>query len=424
MGLVLLVFAVLLLAGVPVAEVVVGAASTGVLMDGTDAVVLVQQLFKGMNSFTVLAVPFFIISGDIAAQGLTSQKLVDVINAFLGRLRGGLGIATIVACTFFGAITGSAIATVVAIGALMLPKLTEAGYPRALSMGIITCAGTIGVMIPPSIPMVCVCVAMGTPVNEQFAAGFIPGLLTALAMSIYTIFSARKHQVALQPRTSGREKLRTLKNSFWSILFPLIVLGSIYLSIATPTEASVISLLYIMVLELFIYRTMTFKQMLRLIRNSAANAGGLTLTVASAQVFVWYMTRAGIPNKLYELAVTQVTGTLALLFAICLLLLICGMFTQVVTVVMILGPLLKPLMAYLGIDLIHFGIIVIIMAQIGFVTPPFGICLFTTMRLEGATMAEVTKASLPFILILLVVAVILVLVPELSTFLPDALYGT
>ena len=418
MGLVMLIFAVLLLTGVPIAELVIGSASVGILADGTNPMVLVQQLFKGINSFTVLAVPFFIVSGDIAAEGLTSQKLVDVINALLGRLRGGLGIATIVACTFFGAITGSAIATVVAIGALMLPKLTEAGYPKALSLGIITCAGTIGVMIPPSIPMVCVCVAMGTSVSEQFAAGVIPGVITAIAMSIYVAFSAKKHGVPLQPRTTGREKLRTLKRSFWSILFPVIVLGSIYSGVATPTEASIISLLYVMIVELFIYKTMDFKKMLRIIAKSAEGAGGLTLTVASAQVFVWYMTRAGIPEKLYSLAVTHFTGKFMLLFAICLLLLVCGMFTQVVTVVMILGPLLKPLMGYLGIDLIHFGIIVIIMAQIGFVTPPFGICLFTSMRLDKASMAQVTRASIPFMLIMMVVAVLLVLVPQLSTFLP------
>lgn len=422
MGLVMFILGVLLLAGIPVSEVIIGAASVGVLQDGTTATVLAQQMFKGMNTFSMLAVPFFIVSGDIAAKGKTAQKLVDVINAFLGRLRGGLGVATIFACALFGAITGSAIATVVAIGALMLPKLNDAGYPKKLSLGIITCAGTIGVMIPPSIPMITICVAMGTSVGEQFTAGFIPGLLTAVGMCAYTIIVAGRNHVPLQPKTPWKEKLRTLKNSFWSIMFPVIVLGSIYSGIATPTEASVISLLYILIIELFVYKTVNFKGMFKIIADSAANAGALTLTIASAQVFVWYMTRAGIPQKLYNLCVNTVNNRYALLLALCVLLFICGMFTQVATVVMVLGPLLTPLLNHFGIDLIHFGIIVIMMCQIGFVTPPFGICLFTTMRLDKATMAEVTKASVPFIIIMLIITVVLVVFPGLSTFLPALVY--
>lgn len=282
----IIVFFVLLLIGVPVTHVVLGAAATGILGSGAGPSILVQQSVLGINSYTTLAVPFFIIAGDLASKGKTSEKIVNVINAFLGRIPGGLGIATIVACAFFGAITGSSMATVVAIGSIMLPKLTEAGYPRLLSIGIVTCAGTLGVMIPPSIPMLLIAIALRTSVGAQFTAGILPGLLTAAAMSAYVFFYAKKHKLPLAEKVPFKQKLRVVKESLFALLFPVIVLGSIYSGIATPTESAVISVLYILVIELFVYREIRPRQLHAMFGASAVSAATMTVMMATAQVFV------------------------------------------------------------------------------------------------------------------------------------------
>ena len=415
-------FFLLLLAGVPVVCVVLGSSSLGILMSGTNPVILVQQLFEGINKYTLLAVPFFIISGDIAAKGDTSQRIVNAINVFLGRIYGGLGIATVFACVFFGAITGSSVATVVAIGALMMPKLLDAGYPKALVVGLITTAGTIGVMIPPSVPMITISVAMNMSVGKLFTAGFVPGFLTAAVFSVYVAFVAKKHGIKSQTKIPWSEKMGVLKDSFFALMFPVIVLGSIYSGIATPTEAAIISLFYVIAVELFVYKKVSLKEIFEITGKSAVNAATLTLVIASAQVFVWFMTTAHLPEMVYNTVTGMFTNKLTLMFALCILFFIVGCFTNVATFVAIMGPILLGVLTYFEIDLIYFGIICIMMAQIGFVTPPFGLCLFIAMKVTKSSMVEVTKACVPFLLLMFIITVLLVLFPSISTFLPNLLF--
>lgn len=416
-------FFLLLIIGVPVAHLVMGSAAFGIVMNGSSPVIMVQQLYEGLNSSLLLAIPFFIISGDIAAKGNTSEKIVDVINAFLGRVRGGLGIATIFACTFFGAITGSAIATVVAIGALMVPKLLERNYPKLLVIGIITTAGTLGVMIPPSIPMLMISVAMRTSVGKQFTAGFIPGIVIALGFSLYVWWVARKQGIPLEAKKTFQEKMHVVKESSWALMFPVVVLGGIYSGLTTPTEASVISLVYVLLVELLIYKKLSAKEIFEVIGKSTVDAATLTLTVATAQVFVWYMTTAQVPAMLYNSLTSSISNRYGILFGLSLLFFIVGCFTNVTTVVIIIGPMLLPVLNYFGIDLIHFGIIAMMMSQIGFVTPPFGICLFVSMKVVKASMVEVTKGSIPFLLIMLLLTILFILVPQISTWLPNLIFA-
>jgi len=415
LGLSLTTLLVLLLIGVPVAHMILGAAAVGILGAGNDASIIVQQLYMGLDNFTMLAVPFFIISGDIAARGDTSQKIINFINAVLGHLNGGLGIATIFACAFFGAISGSAIATVVAIGALMLPKLLEAGYPKGLSLGIITTAGTLGVMIPPSIPMLQVCVAMQTAASDQFIAGIVPGLLTAFAMSVYVFCAAKRAKLPKTPRKSLREIWAVFRDSFWSLMYPVLVLGSIYGGISTPSEAAVLSLWYVIFLELFIYKKMTLKKMIFDIAHSAVGAAALALMIATAQTFVWYLTSARVPDMLFDFTIGFIDSRAMMLTAICILFFVVGMFTYVTDVVMILGPLLRPLLLHFNIDLYQFGVLIVMLAQLGFVSPPFGICLFVTMKVGNASMAEVVKGSLPFLVVMGIITVLLAAFEGIST---------
>lgn len=419
---VLIAFFVLLILGVPVAFVIIGAAGIGIVSSGADPMIVMQQLFQGMNSFTYLSIPFFIMSGDIAAQGLTSQRIIDFINAFLGRFRGGLGIATIIACVFFGAITGSAIACVIAIGAFMMPKLLESGYPRSLVIGIITAAGTLGVMIPPSVPMLTYSLAMGASAGDMFTAGFLPGFMIAGLFCVYTYVVAVKRKIpATGQKLSGKEKLRVLKGSVWALLFPVIVLGSIYGGLATPTEAAVISLVYVIAVEILVYKKIKVKDIFRILSKSLVNSATLTMTIATAQVFVWYLTTSQITTEVYNAMTSSFTSALMLLLVMAGLFLVAGCFTNVMTVCVILGPVIKPVLAYFGISLVQFGILTILMSQIGYITPPFGFCLFVAMKVAKASMGEVSKAVMPFLAIMLVGAILLIVFPQISLFLPTLL---
>lgn len=418
-SIVLVLFFGLLIIGCPIASTILVSAGTGVVGAGTSASVIIQQLYEGLNSYTMLAVPFFIISGNLAATGRTSAGIVNTINAFLGRYRGGLGIATIFACVLFGAVTGSAIATVVAIGALMLPRLLERGYPKALCLGIMTASGTLGVMIPPSIAMLQISVAMGTSVSKQFMAGFVPGIITALGFSIWVWYRAKKLNIPVEPRTSLREKLLVVKDSIWSLMFPVIILGGIYSGLATPTEAAVISLFYVLGVELLVYRETPIRDILVTLRDSVVSSAVIVLTVSAARVFVWYLTTQKIPTMLFNWVTATFDNKYTFLFALVVLLFIAGCFVDVVTVIVILGPILLQALNYFGIDLIHFGIIAVMCAQIGFISPPFGVCLFVSMRVGKATLADVIRGSLPFILIMVALTAVFIFVPQISLVLPN-----
>jgi len=415
LSIVLILFFVLLFIGMPIGFVIIGASGVGIMAMGSNPMMMVQQLFGGMNSFTYLSIPFFIMAGDIAAEGLTSSRIIDLINAFLGRRRGGLGIATVIACVFFGAITGSAIATVVAIGAFMMPKLLESGYPKALVLGIITAAGTLGVMIPPSIPMLTYSLAMSVSAGDMFTAGFVPGLLTAGLFCVYVyVVAVRKNIPITGEVLSFKEKMQALVRSIWAIMFPVIVLGSIYGGLATPTEAAVISLFYVVLVELFIYKKVKLKDIPRLLVKSMISSATLTLTIAAAQVFVWYLTTSQVTTQIYNALTNSFTSATMLMIVMAILFLIVGCFTSVMTVCVILGPLIKPVLTFFGISLVQFGISAILMSQIGFLTPPFGYCLFVTMKVSKSSMGEVAKATMPFLILMLFSELLLILFPQLS----------
>jgi C4-dicarboxylate transporter DctM subunit len=423
LSIVLAAFFILMLIGMPVAHVVLGSAALGVVLGGKTGVILAQQLVLGCNTFLLLAVPFFIISGNLAARGKTSEKIVASVNCLIGHIPGGLGVATIFACVVFGAITGSSIACVVAIGTLMIPRLLENGYPRLLTLGIITCGGTLDAVIPPSIPMVQEAVAMNMSVGQLFTAGFIPGVITALSLSVYVVIYAKRKGIPRTPKISWRTKLHILKDSFWALMFPVIILGGIYSGFTTPTEAAVVSVFYVLFVELFIYKSFSFKALYDVMRNSTVNAATLTITVATAQVFTWYMSTANLPELIYNYITSHVSSVGMLWLMLFLMFQIVGCFTNETIAVIILGPLLVNVLNYYGINLVHFGIVAILVAQIGFVTPPFGLCLFTTMKIAPATMPEVTKGSLVFLGIMLLDTVLYIMFPDLSLFLPKLVFG-
>lgn len=416
---VLITFAVTLLIGVPIAYVVLIAAGVGILGSGFSGIVVAQQTVSGINSFIMLAVPFFIISGDLAAKGKTSQKIVDTINAFIGHIPGGLGIATVVASAFFGAITGSGIATVVAVGALMLPKLLNAGYPKNLALGIIACSGTLGVMIPPSIPMLTMAVALQNSVGEQFIAGFLPGVLVVVVMSVFISWKSKKLGIPRTPKMTWRERGRVLKESFWALLFPVIILGSIYGGLATPTEAAVISAVYVIIIEMAVYKELTWKSLYKQLGPSIVNAATMSVLLATAQTLLYFLTSAHVPELMLNATVSAIQSPIAVLLILCGIFLVAGCFMNVGSVVIILASVLLPLFRQYNIDVTHFVIIANLMNMIGFITPPFGLCLFVAMKIGDSNMKEVFSGSWQLLVCIAICTLLVIFIPEISTFLPS-----
>lgn len=416
---VLITFAVTLLIGVPIAYVVLIAAGVGILGSGFSGIVVAQQTVSGINSFIMLAVPFFIISGDLAAKGKTSQKIVDTINAFIGHIPGGLGIATVVASAFFGAITGSGIATVVAVGALMLPKLLNAGYPKNLALGIIACSGTLGVMIPPSIPMLTMAVALQNSVGEQFIAGFLPGVLVVVVMSVFISWKSKKLGIPRTPKMTWRERGRVLKESFWALLFPVIILGSIYGGLATPTEAAVISAVYVIIIEMAVYKELTWKSLYKQLGPSIVNAATMSVLLATAQTLLYFLTSAHVPELMLNATVSAIQSPIAVLLILCGIFLVAGCFMNVGSVVIILASVLLPLFRQYNIDVTHFVIIANLMNMIGFITPPFGLCLFVAMKIGDSNMKEVFSGSWQLLACMAICTLLVIFIPEISTFLPS-----
>lgn len=420
---ILISFFVLLFLGIPISMVVLVSSMVGILLfSDVPSLILIQQLFNGLDKFVILAVPFFILAGGVAAQGDTARRLVELMNIIFGRLKGGLAIATIFACAFFAAISGSSLATVVAIGTIMVPGLIKAGYPKSMATGIIASAGSLGVLIPPSAPLVLICVAMNTSVGKQFMAGFLPGLVIAVVLSVFVLFLSRKLGIKPREKYTARQTYTIIKNSFLALMFPVIVLGGIYGGITTPTEAAAVSLIYVLIIELFVYKKVKFKDLTGILANAATTAGALTFIIASASVFTWFMTTQQVPAAIATFIQDIIHTKTMFLFSLVLFLFIAGCFMDLISMTLVLGPILIPTLALFDLDLIHFGIIAITSAEVAFMTPPFGVNLFVTMGVTDEPLGYVAKSTMPFMFICLALVVVFAFFPEISMFLPNFFY--
>lgn len=422
MSVIIMGFMILLMLGFPIAFVMLAVTIFGSqFIMGTNPTAIIQQAFSGLNSYTILAVPFFIISGSIASNGGTARSLVNVMRKAFGRLPGGLGIAAIMASAFFAAITGSSMACIVAVGALMIPYMLEEGYPSDMAIGVVNSAGSLGILIPPSIPMVTLSVVMGVSVADTFAAGLIPGLLLAGAWAVYVCFTCKKKGI---PNAEFRKKtfeygLKDFVKDLPAVFFPVIILGSIYGGIATPTEAAALSIVYIVVLELFYYKTLKIPELPTIFGKATVEAAAMSVLMGFATPMTWVVTNLNLPQLLVELTAKFIPNRFVFVFIMFFVLFFLGCFIQTTPLVIILAPILLPTLASLGIPAVHFGIMTILNSQIGMLTPPFGFNLFTTMRITGKSMSEVSKATIPYLVILVVVALIISCFPQITMFLPN-----
>ena len=422
MALVGIVFMVLMVLGLPVSLGILVASAIGVVhVVGFDAVTLIQQMYYGLDNFSLLAIPFFIIAGSIASRGETAERLVNIFRVFLGKIPGSLGIATIFACAFFAAISGTTFATILAIGTIMYPYLVEAGYPKSLSIGMITAGGTLGILIPPSIPMVLLSIAMGSSVSKQFTAGFVPGVLLAVIWCSYVFFYAKKHGLVETATYTWREKFRILFKGLPSIMFPVIVLGGIYSGLTTATEAAVISIVYVLTLEMFFFKSLDLKGLLKLSGEAIMISASLCFLTAAAQALTWFITVEKLPQAIAMFIQTMIPNKILFLLVLNIFLAICGFFLDVTPLVLILGPILTSTLMGYNVDFAQFGIICILNCQLGTMTPPFGTCLYLSMGTFKQPMSVVGKGELPFIITLFLFILLITYVPEISLFLPRLL---
>lgn len=375
---------------------------------------LVQQLFNGMDNFILLAIPFFILAGNIMAQGSISKKLVQVMQMLVGRLPGGMAIAAILACIFFAAISGSSPATVIAIGSIMIPALVKHGYDEDFSVGLLTSSGSLGILIPPSIPMVLYALVMNVSVGEMFMAGVLPGIVIGSILIFYSIILAVKNGWRSQKTYTFAEGWRLLVSASWGIAMPAVVLGGIYSGIFTPTEAAAVSVVYALFVELFIYRDMDLAKFHKVLRESVILSTALLFIISCAMTFIWLLTREKLPATVADFLVAHIHNKYLFLLVINIFLLLVGCVMDIVTAVVVISPILLIALQQFDIDLVHYGIIMIVNIELGFLTFPFGLNLFVAMGLTGKSLTQIGRAVMPFLLLLLGGLLLITYVPWIS----------
>lgn len=411
---------ILFLINVPIA-VALGLASALVFyIDGNvSLIVIMQRMFNSVDSFPLMAIPFFILAGKLMESGGISRRLIHLANVIFGRVKGGLAIVSIVACAFFAAISGSAAATTAAVGALLIPAMVKKGYDKSFSTAIQAAGGTIGIMIPPSVPLVLYGVAAGVSVSELFIAGAIPGLLVMVSLIILV------YVISLIKGYGGGEKfgfvdfLKALADAFLALMMPVIILGGIYGGIFTPTEAAVVAVVYGLVVGVFIYREIKISDLAKIFSSSVVVTAVIMFIIAGASVFGYYLTRQRIPAELTELMLGVTENWIIALLIINAILLICGMFLETSAAIIILTPILVPIVSALGIDLVHFGIIMIVNLAIGFITPPVGVNLFVAANIANTKFESLIRAIIPFIIVMIIDVLLVSFIPGISLFLTE-----
>lgn len=409
------VVVVLMALGVPLAAVV-GVAGLLCVISFTSIPpqALFQQLYQGSEYDLLQAVIFFILAGNIMTRGSLASRLIKVGQALVGGFSGGLAITAVLLCMFFAAISGSSPATVVAIGTIMVPALIRSGYNQRFSVGLLTCAGSLGIMIPPSIPMIIWAVVVGVSVTKQFTAGFLPGILIGLALMAYSYVMARKHGWRVSRKISGQELIEALKQGAWGLFMPFLVLGGIYSGAFTATEAAAVAFVYALLVELFIHRSISVKDMMPIFKESVLTSAMLLFIIANASVLSYYFSVDQIPERVADFLVRYIDNRFMFLLLVNIALLIMGCFMDVVSAMLVLGPVFMPLLQRFEIDFIHFGIIMVLNIEIGFLTPPFGVNLFVASGVTGKDVLEVARSVAPFLVIMLGMLLLITYVPWIS----------
>ncbi|WP_295401005.1 TRAP transporter large permease subunit [uncultured Thiocystis sp.] len=379
------------------------------------------KLFTGIEKFEIMAIPFFILAGNFLTHGGVARRMIAFASAMVGHWYGGLGLAGVAACALFAAVSGSSPATVVAIGSILLPAMLKAGFPKNFGAGIVTTSGALGILIPPSIVMVMYSVATNTSVGAMFMAGVMPGIALAGVLGGVTWWRARKFNYPRMPKASFGERWRTFRESVWGLLLILIVMGGIYAGLFTPTEAAAMSAVYAFVVAVFIYKDMRLKDVPRVLLNSANMSAMLLYIITNAVMFSFILTNENIPQTLADWMLAQGLGPIAFLLAVNILLLLAGNFMEPTSIVLIFAPILFPVAVKLGIDPVHFGIVMVVNMEVGMCHPPVGLNLYVASGITKMGITELTIAVWPWLLAMLCFLLLVTYWPTLSIWLPTYL---
>ncbi|MFN3533852.1 MAG: TRAP transporter large permease [Desulfatiglandales bacterium] len=381
--------------------------------------ILFQSMFRAMDNFSLVVVLYFILCGNIMTTGATVDKLIKFANELVSWLPGGLGMAGCIACALFGAVSGSTVATVVALGGFMIPALIAQGYPEKYSVGVMASSGNLGIIIPPSISMILYSMITNVSLEGLFLTGFVPGILIVILVSIYTYFKFRGNtSIQRLPLPSKAHFFRTLRECMWALFLPIIIFVGIFSGAFTANEAAVVACVYAFILEIFIHKAMTLKQAYRVTVNSAITSATLLIIVAGATAFGRYLTLENIPNRVAEAVVHAINQPWVFLLVVNILLLIVGMFMDVISATLILGPVLIPLLVGYNIDAMHFGLLMTVNLAIGYITPPMGVSLYIAGQIAKRDIIFVTRSVMPFIIIQLIVLFLMTYFPKVVLWLP------
>ncbi|HCR98136.1 MULTISPECIES: TRAP transporter large permease [Halomonas] len=415
---------VLLILNVPVGiaiglACVVTILSFGMLSD----LYVAQTLVTATDSFPIMAIPLFILAGDLMGAGGVSRRILEVANAFFGRITGGLAIVTVIVCMFFAAVSGSGPATVAAVGSMVIPAMLQAGYSKSFILGLVAAAGSIGVIIPPSIPMVLYGVTTGTSITNMFLGGILPGLLIGFMLIIYAyVYSRKMGWKGNAAKFDGRKTLILMWEAKWALLNPVIILGGIYAGVFTPTEAAAVAAVYAFICGVVIHRELKARDIFKTIARSCATTGTVMVILGCASTFARILTIERIPSTIADLMLQLSLEPVALLLLILVLLLLVGCVMDTTPAILVLAPILYPVVTAVGIDPIHFGVIMVVSLAIGFITPPLGINLFVAARIGSTSLGTVIHGVLPFVIIMILALIIITFVPSLSL-LPISLFN-
>ena len=379
------------------------------------------KMFTGIEKFEIMAIPFFILAGNFLTHGGVARRMINFATSMVGHLTGGLGMSAVLACALFAAVSGSSPATVVAIGSILIPAMLKQGFPMKFAAGVVASAGGLGILIPPSIVMVMYAVTTNSSVGALFMAGVIPGLLLALTLGVTTWWQARKGAYPTLPKASWGERLRTFREAFWGLMLIVVVMGGIYSGMFTPTEAAAMSAVYAFFIAVFVYKDLTLKQIPKVLLDSANMSSMLLFIIASAILFSFILTSEQIPQDIADWIVHLGLGQIGFLVIVNILLLVAGNFMEPSSIILILAPILFPVAVALGIDPVHFGIIITVNMEIGMITPPVGLNLFVASGITRRGLSEMSVAVLPWLYAMLVFLIAITYIPEISLWLPRTL---
>jgi C4-dicarboxylate transporter, DctM subunit len=385
----------------------------------TEAVAM--KLFTGIEKFEIMAIPFFILAGNFLTHGGVAKRMINFATSMVGHLYGGLALSGVIACALFAAVSGSSPATVVAIGSILLPAMVKAGFPKRFGAGVITTSGSLGILIPPSIPMVIYCVATNSSVGGMFMGGVVPGLMLATLLGLVSWWIARKNDYPRMPKATWAQRGKAFRESVWGLMLIVIVLGGIYSGMFTPTEAAAMSAVYAFVIAVFVYKDITFKKIPKVLLDSASMSAMLLYIITNAVLFSFLMTHEQIPQIMADWILGHNLGVVAFLLVTNVLLLLAGNVMEPSSIILILAPILFPVAMKLGIDPIHFGVLITVNMEVGMCHPPVGLNLYVASGITKMGISELSVAVLPWLVAMIGFMLLITYVPIISLWLPRLL---